>query len=147
MFQALAKRSHLSGRGKMHSDVPWFRGGEKQLCLQQEPWGDHMEPDHDFPVGRASPGQPHPWQRAGLVGSWRGLAARSGCSPRLSRMCQMLFAGKGAMLVVPGVALSWHWAGAEPWQLLCGSQPCCPRSLLAHGEGRAAWISAFRSLS
>lgn len=83
LFQALAKRSHLSGRGEMHSAVPWLRGGEKQLCLQQKPRGDRVEPGQDSPVGRALwvPSAAPSLQRAGLAGSWRDLW--SCCSPVL----------------------------------------------------------------
>lgn len=74
-------------------------------------------------------------------------APRAACwMPHAGAGCQIVFARKGAMLAVAGAAVPQRWAGAEPRQLLCASQPCCPCSLPAHGEGRA-WISAFRSLS
>lgn len=105
LFQALAKRSHLSGRGELHSAVPWFRGGEKQLCLQQKPQGHCMEAEHDCPAGRALW---LPWPAPSLAGSRAGCSCRGlGCEKLL--LCPASPAAAPAVTPAPRAACHSCW--------------------------------------
>lgn len=168
MFQALGKHSHLSGRGEMHS--AGSEGARNNSASSRNHgeivWSQTTTPCWESPVvplASPIPGREQGWLDPGMAslvriccsGSWP--SCHSCCisssqqllldAPRLSRMCQILFARQGAMLIILGGALPQRCAAAEPQQLLCGSQPWCSWSLPAHGEGRAACISAFRPLS
>lgn len=144
-----SRRIFVSGIGKTQPPQ-WVEGRCIQLSLGSEEernnsassrnhgetvWSQGRTPLLEEPCG--SPRQPCPCSEQGWLdpGVTSGAAALP-CSqssllllldaPRPSRQCQISFAGKGTMLIVLGVAVSWLCAGAEPRQLLCGSQPWCP---------------------
>lgn len=119
-------------------------------------WSQTMTPYWDSPVSPLSspiPGSEQGWLdpamasgvRSCCSGSWP--SCHSCCvpssqkllldAPRLSRMCQILFAGEGAMLIVLGVALPQHCAAAEPRQLLWAPSPGA-RGPCLPAEGTAA---------
>lgn len=81
-------------------------------------------------------------------------AARSGCSPRLSRMCQMLFAGKGAMLVsrellCPGTGLELNLGSCSAAPSPVARGPCWPTVRAeqpgSHPSGPSAEICLWAS--